>query len=109
MLKLLLTFAVPSWLVYALAALAVAGAIYAKGAIDQAHKDEITLLEVQLEQVKADLAANEVIRRQAEADARAAEEQERKLKELLDALQHKKSCPLTRDHVDGLRRIDESP
>lgn len=105
-----LGFGIPSWLVYALAIGAVAGGIYAKGRLDQAHKDEITKLETTLAQVKADLASNEAIRRQAEADAARSEADEQKLKDLLDALQKTPpSCALTREHVDGVRRIDASP
>ena len=50
MLKWLLNFAVPSWLVYGLAALAIAGALYAKGRIDQALVAEITALKIEIEQ-----------------------------------------------------------
>ena len=73
------------------------------------HAERVKTLEDQISQIKADLIANEVIRRQAEADARAAEEEEKKLKELVDALRDHKSCPLTREHVDGVHRIDGSP
>ncbi len=66
-------------------------------------------LEAQIARLKADLAANEKIRKEAEADAAKSEENEIKLKELIDALQNDKSCPLSRQHIDGLRRIDESP
>lgn len=66
-------------------------------------------LEASLAQVRADLAANEALRRQAEADARASEQDEQRLKELIDALPRDKSCPLSRSHVDGLRRIDTAP
>ena len=73
------------------------------------HAERVRTLEATIAQIKAALLANETVIRQAEADARDAEEEERKLRELVDALQNEKSCPLTREHVDGVRRIDESP
>jgi hypothetical protein len=66
-------------------------------------------LEATIAQLKADLTANEVIKRQAEADARAAEDEERRLKEVIDALKAHKSCPLSDEHVDGLHKIDAAP
>jgi len=73
------------------------------------YAERIKMLEATVEQVKADLASNEAIRRQAEADAAKSETDAQKLKELLDELQNTKSCPLTREHINGLRRIDNSP
>lgn len=73
------------------------------------HAERVKTLEAAIARIEAELAANEAVIRQAEADARDAEAEERKLKELIDALQKDKSCPLSRDHVDGVRRIDESP
>lgn len=105
-----LGFGIPSWLVYVLAIGAIAGVIYGKGRLDQKHSEEIATIRSELAQVKADLASNEAIRRQAEADAARSEADEQKLKELLDALQKTPpSCALTREHVDGVRRIDQSP
>ena len=48
-----LGFVFPSWAVYALVGTLILGAvgtIYAKGRIDQSHKDQITALELQLDQ-----------------------------------------------------------
>lgn len=73
------------------------------------HAERIRTLEATIDQIKSDLTANETVIRQAEADARAAEAEEHKLKELIDALQNDKSCPLAREHVDGVRRIDKGP
>ncbi|MFZ5676304.1 MAG: hypothetical protein ACOZAM_25370 [Pseudomonadota bacterium] len=73
------------------------------------HAERVRTLEATIAQIKAALLANETVIRQAEADMRRAEEEERELKELIDALQNEKSCPLTREHVDGVRRVDESP
>lgn len=101
-----LGFGIPSWLVYALAALAFIGAVYAKGRIDQAHKNEIAQLEATIAQVKADLAANEAITRQAQEDADRAEAEAEKQKELLDELRNEKSCPLTDSQIDGINKID---
>ena len=98
-----------AWLGIAAASLTFAIWLCAKLYLAGVYAERIKTYEDQIAQLKADLIANEVISRQADADARAAEEEERKLKELVDALQNDKSCPLTRDHVDGLRRIDESP
>lgn len=101
-----LGFGIPSWLVYALAGLAFIGAVYAKGRIDQAHKNEIAQLEATIAQVKADLAANEAITRQAQEDADRAEAEAEKQKELLDELRNEKSCPLTDSQIDGINKID---
>lgn len=73
------------------------------------HAERVKTLEATIAQIKAALLANEAVIRQAESDARNAEEEERKLRELIDALQNERSCPITREHVDGVRRIDESP
>ena len=73
------------------------------------YAERIKTYEATIAQIKADLIANEIITRQAQADARAAEAEERKLKELIDALHNDRSCPLAREHVDGVRRIDEGP
>lgn len=105
-----LGFGIPSWLVYALAGLAFIGAVYAKGRIDQAHKNEIAQLEATIADVRAKLEANDEIRRQAEADAERAEAEAEKQKELLDELRKAPpSCALTPEHVDGVRRIDGAP
>lgn len=67
-------------------------------------------LEATIEQLKADLAANEEILKDAAIDASAAEDRETKLKELLDALAKKPgTCPLTDDDVDGVSKIDSAP
>lgn len=67
-------------------------------------------LEATIEKLKADLAANELITKEAEADADKAEAEAAKLKELLDALSKKPpSCPLTGGDVDGVSKIDGSP
>ncbi len=106
----LLTFGIPSWLVGGLAIATVAGGIYAKGRIDQAHKNEIATIEATLADVRAKLEANDEIRRQAEEDAARAEAEADKQKELLDELRKAPpSCALTPEHVDGVRRIDGAP
>lgn len=105
-----LGFGIPSWLVYGLAALAFIGAVYAKGRIDEAHRQEKAQLEQTIADVQAKLEANDEIRRQAEADAARAEAETEKQKELLDELRKAPpSCALTDAHVDGVRRIDGAP
>jgi hypothetical protein len=93
----------------AIAAALWSGYLYSAGYSAADARWKARNLEVALAQVKADLAANEALRRQAEADARASEQDEQRLKELIDALPRDKSCPLSRSHVDGLRRIDTAP
>ncbi|WP_119392696.1 hypothetical protein [Taklimakanibacter lacteus] len=97
------------WLFMGALGLAFAVWISTKLYLAGVYSERIRAYEAVIAQIKADLIANEVIARQAEADARAAEAEEQKLKELIDAMQSDKSCPLTREHVDGVRRIDESP
>jgi uncharacterized protein HemX len=96
-------------LLVALLAIILAAGLATKLYLAGIHAERVRTLEATITQIKEALLANEVVIRQAEADARNAEEEERKLKELIDALQNEKSCPLTREHVDGVRRIDESP
>lgn len=96
-------------LIVTLLALILAAGLATRLYLAGIHAERVRTLEVIITQIKAALLANEVVIRQAEADARNAEEEERKLKELIDALQNEKSCPLTREHVDGVRRIDGSP
>lgn len=96
-------------LVVTLLAFILAAGLATKLYLAGVHAERVRTLEATLAQIEAALLANEAVIRQAEADVRDAEEEERKLKELLDALQNKKSCPLTREHIDGVRRIDESP
>lgn len=98
-----------AWLGIAAGALAFAVWLCAKLYLAGVYAERIKGYEETIAQIKADLATNEAIRRQGEADARKAEEEERKLKELIDALRDDKSCPLSRQHIDGLRRIDQSP
>lgn len=96
-------------LILALFAFVLAAGLATKLYLSGVHAERIKALEATIAQIKAALVANEAVIRQAEADVRAAEAEERKLKELIDALQNEKSCPLAREHVDGVRRIDESP
>lgn len=99
-----------AWLALAASALSFVIWFSAKLYLAGVYAERIRIYESQIAQLKADLIANEVITRQSEADARAAEEEEQKLRELLDELQKSPpSCSLTREHVDGLRRIDEGP
>ncbi len=98
-----------AWLGLAAAGLIFAVWLSTKLYMAGVYAERIKAYEATIAQIKADLAANEAIRRQAEADARAAEEEEHRMKELLDALQDQKSCPLTREHVDSVRRIDAGP
>jgi hypothetical protein len=98
-----------AWLGIAAGALVFAVWLAAKLHLAGIYAERIKTYEDIIARMKADLLANEIIVRQSEADVRAAEAEERKLRELIDALQSDKSCPLTREHVDGVRRIDESP
>jgi hypothetical protein len=99
-----------AWLAVAAGALSFVVWLCAKLYLAGVYAERIKIYESQIAQLKADLVANEVITRQSEADARASEEEERKLRELLDELQKSPpSCSLTREHVDGVRRIDEGP
>lgn len=98
------------WLGTAMAGLGFVIWICAKLYMAGVYAERIATYEATIAQIKADLIANEVIKRQSEADARAAEEEERKLKELLDALSKKPgTCPLTGDDVDGVSKIDGAP
>jgi len=96
-------------LIVTLLAFVLAAGLATKLYLAGVDAERVRTLEATIAQIEAALLANEVVIRQAEADARSAEEEERKLKELIDALQNEKSCPLTREHVDGVRRIDEGP
>jgi hypothetical protein len=96
-------------LILTLLAFILAAGLATKLYLAGVHAERVRGLEATIAQIKAALLANEVVIRQAEADARDAEEEERKLKELIDALQNEKSFPLTREQVDGVRWIDESP
>jgi uncharacterized protein HemX len=96
-------------LLVALLAIILAAGLATKLYLSGIHAERVRTLEATITQIKEALLANEAVIRLAEADARNAEEEEHKLKELIDALQNDKSCPLTREHVDGVRRIDESP
>jgi hypothetical protein len=98
-----------AWLAIAAGALAFVAWLSAKLYLAGVYAERIRIYEETIAQIKADLAANEEIRKEAEADAAQSEQNEQKLKELIDALQNDKSCPLSREHIDGLRRIDESP
>lgn len=98
-----------AWLGLAAGGLAFAVWLCAKLYLAGVYSERIKGYEDTIAQLKADLIANEVINRQSEADARAAEENEQKLKELIDALQSDKSCPLSKSHIDSLRRIDAAP
>lgn len=96
-------------LIVTLSAFILAAGLATKLYLAGVHAERVRTLEATIAQIEAALLANEAVIRDAEADARNAEEEERKLKELLDVLQSEKSCALTREHVDGVRRIDESP
>lgn len=92
-----------------LSGLVLAAGLAAKLYMAGLQAERIKTLEATIARIKEELAANETVIRQAEIDSRAAEAEERKLKELIDALQDDRSCPLTREHVDGVRRIDQGP
>jgi len=96
-------------LILILSGLVLAAGLAAKLYLAGLHAERIKSLEATIARIKVELVANETVIRQAEIDARAAEAEERKLKELIDALQDDRSCPLTREHVDGVRRIDQGP
>lgn len=94
--------------------LTISGLVLAAGLASRLYMtglntERIKNLEATITRVKAELVANGVVIRQAEADAAASEADERRLRELIDALKDDRSCPLTREHIDGMRRIDKGP
>lgn len=109
--SLFMGFSLRAWLIAGAAAVFAiwSGYVYSAGysAADAMWKAKN--LEATIAQLKADLVANEEIRKDAEADADKAEADNAKLKELLDALSKKPgSCPLTDGDVDGVSKIDGS-
>src|SRR5262245_47883932 len=86
-------------LILTLSGLVFAAGLAAKLYMAGFNAERIKTLEATIARVKTELVANEAVIRQADADVRAAEAEERKLRELFDALQGDKSCPLTRQHV----------
>lgn len=98
-----------AWLAIAAGVLIAATWFGAKMYLAGVYAERVKTLEATIEQIRADLAANEEVIKKAEADAADAEKEEQKLKELINALRNDKSCPLSREHVDGVRRIDQGP
>lgn len=96
-------------LILAVSGIVLATGLAAKLYLAGMHAERTKILEATIARVKAELAANEIVVHQAEADARTAEADERRLKELIDAFQYDSLCPLTREHIDGVRRIDKGP
>lgn len=96
------------WLGTAMIGLAFIVWLAAKLYMAGVYAERIKGYEAAIAAIEAKLKANEEITKDAQADATASEEREQKLKELIDALRNDKSCPLSKEHIKGVRKIDES-
>lgn len=97
-----------AWLGVAIAALGFAvwlcTTIYMAGV----NAERVKTLTDKIAEIQAKLEANDEIRRQSDADAARAEAEADRLKVLLETMSNDKSCPLSKSHVDGVKKIDDA-